>query len=358
MDTKKVAVLFGDGIGPEVCQQALRVLDVVAERHGLKIQREHGLLGGVAYDQHQKPLPEETLNLCRESDAVLLGAVGGTKWEHLPSNLRPEKGLLELRSGLGLFANLRPAKVYPALLDSSPIKNEIVTGADLMIIRELAGGIYFGLPRGRKYVNKLRQASNSMLYDESQIIRIARVGFETARERNKKLCSVDKANVLEVSDLWREVVTEESKNYPEVELSHMYVDNAAMQIVQDPKQFDCILTSNLFGDILSDIAATISGSIGLLPSASLGDQTALYEPVHGSAVGIAGKNQANPLATILSVAMMFKHSFFKLEAYEQISLATERVLNEYRTPDIARPDKQTISCTEMGDQVLKQLENL
>ena len=308
--TKKIAVLPGDGIGPEVVAEAVKVLERLRRDSGLKIEMETAPVGGTAYDAHKHPLPDATLKLARRADAVLLGAVGGTRWDTLPRELRPEKALLGLRSELKLFANLRPAILYPQLASASTLKPEIVAGLDLLIVRELTGDIYFGEPRGvRTLENGERQGFNTMVYAEHEVERVARVAFDAARKRRKKLCSVEKANVLETSGLWREVVVRVAKDYPDIELSHMYVDNAAMQLVRAPKQFDVIVTGNIFGDILSDEAAMLTGSIGMLPSASLdAANKGMYEPIHGSAPDIAGKGVANPLATILSAAMMLRYT--------------------------------------------------
>lgn len=355
MTKKKVAFLPGDGIGQEVAAQAERVLLAVAAKYGLEIELVQGLVGGTAYDETGTPLPDETLKLCLESDAVMLGAVGGPKWEPLDFSVRPERGLLKLRSEMELFANLRPAVIYGDLVGASSLKEEIVAGADIMVVRELTGGIYFGDPRGVETNNGVRRGYNTLVYDENEIKRIAKVAFEIAQLRNKKMCSVDKANVLEVTELWRDVVTEMSPQYPDVELSHMYVDNAAMQLVRAPKQFDTIVTGNLFGDILSDAAAMITGSLGMLPSASIGEKYAMYEPVHGSAPDIAGQDLANPLATILSIAMMFKYSFKMTEASDEIEKAVVKVLEENRTADVWVEGKKKVGCVEMGDLVMQAL---
>ncbi|MCX8060492.1 MAG: 3-isopropylmalate dehydrogenase, partial [Aquificaceae bacterium] len=309
MPTFKVAVLEGDGIGPEVIGATLKVLEKVSELSGVELVFERGLIGGSAIDQRGTPLPQETLRLCLESHAVLLGAVGGPKWDHLPTEKRPEKGLLGIRKALDLYANLRPVKVYEPLISSSPLKEEVARGTDFIVVRELTGDAYYGEPRGVFLEGGKRVGINTMRYTEEEIRRVVRRAFELALQRRRKLASVDKSNVLEVSGLWRQVVQEEAQNYPEVEVEHLYVDNCAMQMVRRPSSFDVIVTGNLFGDILSDEAAVISGSLGMLPSASLGDRYALYEPVHGSAPDIAGNGVANPLATILSGAMMLRHSF-------------------------------------------------
>jgi 3-isopropylmalate dehydrogenase len=356
--TAKILVLPGDGIGPEIVAEAEKVLQALITDHDLKLQIDHGAIGGHGVDVSGKPLPEETLEKARASDAVLLGAVGGPKWETIERSLRPERGLLAIRSGLGLYANLRPAIVHSALADASTLRPEIVAGLDIMIVRELTGGIYFGEPRGmRRTSDNLREGFNTLIYNEAEIRRIAGMAFEVARKRSGKLCSVDKANVLEATELWREVVTEVAADYPDVSLQHMYVDNAAMQLVRDPKQFDVIVTTNMFGDILSDLASMLTGSIGMLPSASL-NQTGqgLYEPIHGSAPDIAGQNKANPLATILSVAMMLRYSLNEISHANRIEAAVKKVLaNGLRTPDICRSGDQTISTADMGDAVVAAL---
>ncbi|MDD2725009.1 MAG: 3-isopropylmalate dehydrogenase [Methylovulum sp.] len=357
--TKKIAVLPGDGIGPEIITEAVKVLDYLNADMDLGLVFENGLIGGAAYDVHATPFPQQTLDLARQSDAILLGAVGGYKWESLDISVRPEKGLLGLRSELQLFANLRPAILYPQLVDASTLKPEVVSGFDIMIIRELTGGIYFGQPRGvRLLENGEKQGYNTLVYSESEIRRIAHVAFQTAQKRNRRLCSVDKANVLECTELWRQVVTETGKQYPEVELSHMYVDNAAMQLVRAPKQFDVLVTTNMFGDILSDISAMLTGSIGMLPSASLdANNKGMYEPIHGSAPDIAGKGIANPLATILSAAMMLRYSFNQNEAAERIEQAVNAALNaNIRTADIYSDGMQKIGASAMGDAVISALK--
>ena len=353
----KIAILPGDGIGPEIVAQAAKVLNVL-KRDGLEIETEYAHIGGAGYDAAGDPFPEATDKLVRQCDAVLLGAVGGYQYDNLPRPMRPEQGLLRIRKGLGLFANLRPALVYPELVNSSSLKPELVSGLDIMILRELTGDIYFGQPRGiRVLENGERQGFDTMHYTESEIRRVAHVGFKSAMKRNKKLCSVDKANVLDTSMLWREVVTEVAREYPEVELSHMYVDNAAMQLVRAPKQFDVILTGNIFGDILSDEASMLTGSIGMLPSASLDENNkGLYEPCHGSAPDIAGKDIANPLATILSVAMMMRYTFAQEVVAQRIETAVRRVLQQgLRTADIFEPGMQKTGCAAMGDAVVKAL---
>lgn len=356
--TKKILLLPGDGIGPEIVAEAVKVLDVLKANHGLDVEMHSGLVGGAAYDASGHPLPDETMQMARDVDAILLGAVGGYKWEALDISVRPEKGLLGLRSGLGLFANLRPAFLYPQLADASSLKPEVVSGLDILIVRELTGGIYFGQPRGiRKLENGERQGYNTYVYSESEIVRIGHVAFQAAMKRNKKVCSVDKANVLEVTEFWREVMTDLSKHYPEVELSHMYVDNAAMQLVRNPKQFDVIMTGNMFGDILSDEASMLTGSIGMLPSASLdANNKGMYEPSHGSAPDIAGKNLANPLATILSAAMMLRYSLGREDLALKIEQAVSKVLDQgLRTGDIHSEGMQKVSTSEMGEAVVKAL---
>jgi 3-isopropylmalate dehydrogenase len=356
--SKLIAILAGDGIGPEIVGEAVKVLNYL-KNNGLDIVLENALIGGAAIDQTGVPLPDNTLNLCKKADAVLLGAVGGPKWDNLERAIRPEKGLLGLRSGLNLFANLRPALLYPALANASTLKSEVVENLDILIVRELTGDIYFGQPRGiRTLENGERQGFDTMHYCESEIERIARVAFESARRRNKKVCSVDKANVLDTSMLWREIVTKIAKEYPDVELSHQYVDNAAMQLVRAPKQFDVIVTGNLFGDILSDLASMLSGSIGMLPSASLdSNNKGMYEPIHGSAPDIAGQNKANPLATILSVAMMLRYSLQRPDLADKIETAVKSVLDSgLRTSDIASAGEKTISTSEMGEAVVAALK--
>ena len=354
----KVLVLPGDGIGPEIVAEAVRVLDRVNERFSLGIDVEEGLVGGAAYDATGHPLPGETLAKAKDCDAILLGAVGGKQWESLDISVRPEKGLLGLRSELELFANLRPALLYPQLANASSLKPDLVAGLDIMIVRELTGGIYFGQPRGvRTLDDGEREGYNTLVYSESEIERIGRIAFETAQRRGGRLCSVDKANVLECTELWREVMTSLASDYPDVSLSHMYVDNAAMQLVREPKQFDVVVTTNMFGDILSDCAAMLTGSIGMLPSASLdANGKGMYEPIHGSAPDIAGQGIANPLATILSVAMMLRHSFDQKEAAAAIENAINEVLDiNLRTADIMSPGMQQVSTREMGDAVVAKL---
>uniref|UniRef100_I2Q3H7 3-isopropylmalate dehydrogenase n=1 Tax=Desulfovibrio sp. U5L TaxID=596152 RepID=I2Q3H7_9BACT len=353
-----ICVMPGDGIGPEIVAEARKVMEAVGKKFGLEFAFTEALIGGAAIDAKGTPLPEATVAACKAADAVLLGAVGGPKWDAIDPAIRPEKGLLGIRKALGLFANLRPAKLFPELASACCLRPDIVgKGLDVMVVRELTGGAYFGEPRGIEERGGEKVGFNTMIYAEHEVRRIARVGFETARKRGKKLCSVDKANVLDVSRLWRAVVLEVAKDYPDVELSHMYVDNAAMQLVRDPSQFDVIVTENLFGDILSDEAAVITGSIGMLPSASLGEgNPGLYEPIHGSAPDIAGQDKANPLATILSVAMLLKHSFGETKAAEAIDAACARVLADgYRTGDIMEPGKVLVGCRQMGDLVVARL---
>ncbi|PAF46815.1 3-isopropylmalate dehydrogenase [Helicobacter sp. 12S02634-8] len=356
MKTYHIALIKGDGIGPEVITQAQKVLDKAGQIYGFEVVYDEFLMGGCAYDTHKTPLPEATIRGCLQADATLFGAIGGAKWDHLPRELRPESGLLALRKALEVFANIRPAIVFDALKLASTLKPEVVCGVDLVVIRELVGGIYFGEPRGKE----ADCAYNTMRYTPKEIERIAKVGFEFATKRRKKLCSIDKANVLEVSELWREVVTQISKQYPDVELSHQYVDNASMQLIKDPKQFDVILTSNLFGDILSDEASMLTGSIGLLPSGSIGERAALYEPIHGSAPDIAGQGIANPIAAILSAAMMLQHTLHNTQAAQAIWQAVSRTLQKgYRTKDISAFDAKEICNThQMGDLIAKHLEQV
>ena len=353
----KIAILPGDGIGPEIVREAERVLDALAA-DGLPIETEHGEIGGAGYERARHPLPPATLELAQAADAVLLGAVGGPKYDALPRELRPEQGILGIRKALGLFANLRPAVLYPELAGSSTLKPEVVAGLDLVIVRELTGDIYFGEPRGRRTtLTGEREGYDTMRYSEGEIARIARVGFETAQKRRGQLLSVDKANVLDTSILWREVVSEVARDYPGVALSHMYVDNAAMQLVRAPKSFDVIVTGNLFGDILSDEASMLAGSIGMLPSASLDAHgKGLYEPIHGSAPDIAGRGVANPLATILSAAMMLRYSLRQPAAADRIEGAVAKVLESgLRTADIHTPGTRKVGTAEMGDAVIANL---
>ena len=355
--TKQIAILRGDGIGPEIVAQAVRVLDKLIAQ-GLDAAYEYAPLGGEAYDQYGSPYPEFTQNLCRKADAVLLGAVGSPKYDQLDRPLRPERGLLAIRKDLNLFANLRPAVLYKELANASTLKPEVVAGLDILIVRELTGDIYFGEPRGiRTLENGEREGYNTMKYSESEIRRIAKIAFEAAQKRGKKLCSVDKANVLETTELWKEIFNEVAKDYPDVQLSHMYVDNAAMQLVRAPKQFDVIATGNIFGDILSDQASMLTGSIGMLPSASLDESgKGLYEPSHGSAPDIAGQNKANPLATILSLAMLVRYSLNDEARAKQIENAVQKVLEQgLRTADIFEDGCTQVSCSEIGDAVLAAL---
>lgn len=356
-----IAVLPGDGIGPEVIEQAILIIKEIEKKSGHEFNLTYALLGGCAIDETGVPLPEATLELCKKSDAVMLGAVGGFKWDTLPGHLRPEAGLLGIRAGLGLYANLRPAIIYSALKNASPLRQDIIQdGIDIMVIRELTGGMYFG-KKGRLQTEEMGEAAfDTETYSTLEVDRIVRLGFETARKRGKKLMSVDKANVLESSRLWREVVLKLAKEYTDVELSHMYVDNAAMQLVRNPAQFDVIVTTNMFGDILSDEASMITGSIGMLPSASLGYGTlGLYEPIHGSAPDIAGQDKANPIATILSIGMMMKYSFGLDDISKEIEKAVENVLNKgYRTGDIASEGTTIIGTKEMGRLIKEELASI
>lgn len=355
---KNILVLKGDGIGPEVIEQAIKSLDSICKRFNHSFEYIEGLIGGVAIDKCGVPLPDETLDLAKNSDAVLLGAVGDWKYDNLDPAIRPEKGLLGIRKGLGLFANLRPVKIFSELISSSPLKENIVEGVDIMIIRELTGGIYFGEPKGEDIRDSERASFNTMVYKESEVRRIAKVAFESAMKRNKRVCSVDKANVLDVSRFWREIVIDEAKNYPEIELSHQYVDNAAMQLVINPKQFDVILTSNLFGDILSDEASVLSGSLGLLPSASLSSGgPGMFEPCHGSAPNFKGQDKLNPIATILSAAMMLKYGFNMDEESRAIEFAVSEILKQgYRTEDIFKNANEVLVGTnKMGDLIAQRI---
>ena len=361
---KRVAILPGDGIGPEIMAVALDVLkEVAARKDGLEFEFDEQLIGGAAIDAAGSPLPDETLAACKASDSVLLAAIGGYKWDSLPSNDKPERGLLNLRAGLGAFANLRPAVVLPQLADASTLKPEVVSGVDIMVVRELTGGIYFGEPKGFGVSDKpgmegSRTGYNTDVYCEKEIERLARVGFNVARKRGSKVCSVDKANVLEVSQLWREVATRvRDEEFPDIELSHMYVDNAAMQLVRNPKQFDTMITGNIFGDILSDEASMICGSIGMLPSASIGeDGPGLFEPIHGSAPDIAGQDISNPLAMILSAAMMLRYDLDEEDVAAQIEKAVEKTLDDgFRTGDLMSEGMTQVGCREMGDKVLERL---
>ncbi len=356
--SKSVLILPGDGIGPEIVAEAEKVLDALAEKYGLQISTVQGLIGGSAIDETGVPLPDETLALGKQSDAVLLGAVGGPKWDKIERALRPERGLLAIRAGLDLYANLRPAILYKELAEASSLKPEVIGALNIMIVRELTGGIYFGQPRGiRTLDDGQREGFNTLVYKESEIERIARTAFEVALKRNKKVCSVDKANVLEATELWREVVTRVAKDYPEVSLEHMYVDNAAMQLVRDPRQFDVMITTNMFGDILSDLASMLTGSIGMLPSASLNAEgQGMYEPIHGSAPDIAGQNIANPLATIISAAMMLRYSLAESTQADRVELAVQKVLaGGLRTADIVSEGMTKVSTSEMGDAVVAAL---
>lgn len=356
----KLCLLPGDGIGPEIVAQARKVLDAVCAKFGHTVAYDEARIGGIAIDTDGVPLPAATVEKCKASDAVLMGAVGGPQWDTIEKSIRPERGLLAIREQLGLYANLRPAMLFDELAGACCLRKDIVDkGMDIMIVRELTGGIYFGQPRGEEIRDGKRTAYNTMVYDESEIRRIARVAFEAARKRRGRLCSVDKANVLDVSQLWREVVIEVAAEYPDVELSHLYVDNAAMQLVTNPSQFDVIVTGNIFGDILSDEAAVITGSLGMLPSASLGDGgPGLYEPIHGSAPDIAGQDKANPLATILTVGMMLRHAFSLADEADAVEGAVKAALREgYRTGDIAGADEgvRIVGCEEMGSVVVARI---
>ena len=354
--TKKIAVLPGDGIGPEIVAEAMKVLEALREL-GFQFEAEHAPIGGAGFDAARDPLPEATLKLAQQTDAVLLGAVGGPKYDTLPRDKRPERGLLRIRKELNLFANLRPALLYPELAAASSLKPEVVAGLDIMIVRELTGDIYFGQPRGIEQRNGERVGYNTMVYSESEVRRVAHVAFGIAMRRRKRLCSVEKANVLECSELWKEVVIEVSKEYPEVALTHMYVDNAAMQLVRAPKQFDVIVTGNIFGDILSDEASMLTGSIGMLPSASLdANNKGMYEPIHGSAPDIAGRGIANPLATILSVAMMLRYTLNEPTLADRVEAAVQKVLAQgYRTGDIYTDGTRKVGTAAMGDAVVAAL---
>jgi len=355
----RIATLPGDGIGPEIMAIAVEVLQVVGQQLDLSFEFKSALIGGAAIDAMGEPLPADTLELCRNSEAVLLAAIGGPQWDNLPAHLRPEQGLLGLRAGLDLFANLRPAKIFPQLIDASSLKRDVVEGVDIMVVRELTGGIYFGQPKGifETELGKKRGV-NTMAYTEVEIERVGRVAFEAARQRRGKLCSVDKANVLEVSQLWRDQITQLAQDYPDVELSHLYVDNAAMQLLRWPKQFDTIVTGNLFGDILSDAAAMLTGSIGMLPSASLGLEgtVGVFEPVHGSAPDIAGADKANPLAQVVSAAMMLRYGLNQPKAAERIEQAVQVVLDHGdRTADIMSPGMNLLGCRAMGEALIQAL---
>lgn len=352
----RIAVLPGDGVGPEVLAEGLKVLQVIAELYGMRFALSHGLVGGAAIDATGDPLPEATLQLCRDSDAVLFGSVGGPKWDALPADKRPERGLLRLRQTLDLFANLRPAKLYTALLDASSLRPEVVRGIDVLVVRELVSDIYFGEPRGIEPLEQGERGFNTMSYTSAEIRRVARLAFELARQRRRKVTSVDKANVLETSVLWRREVTEVAGEFSDVELEHLYVDNCAMQLVRAPRQFDVIVTGNLFGDILSDEAAMLTGSIGMLPSASIGGTVGVFEPVHGSAPDIAGQGIANPIATINSVAMMLQYALRQPQAARAIEAAVESVLHQgYRTADIMEPSSTRVGTVQMGDLICTAL---
>jgi 3-isopropylmalate dehydrogenase len=353
MGSYRIAVLPGDGIGKEVTRGAVEILNAIEARFGHQFEFEYGLIGGAAIDQKGAPLPDETLSICRESDAVLLGAVGGPKWDRNPAHLRPEKGLLQIRKEMNLFANLRPVKFYDSLMDSSPLKKEVIQGVDLLIVRELTGGLYFGKPSGRMVENGEEKAVDTLLYKKEEIKRIVKAAFELARKRKKKVTSVDKANVLESSRMWREIAEEVAQDFPDVTLEHMLVDNAAMQLIRFPQQFDVVVTENMFGDILSDEASMLTGSLGMLPSASLSiSGPSLYEPIHGSAPDIAGQNKANPIAAILSAAMMLRLSFGLLEEADAIEKAVQQVLEAgLRTADIARKGQRVVSTDEMVNEI-------
>jgi 3-isopropylmalate dehydrogenase len=358
MTSHRITLLAGDGIGPEIMAVARQLLDAVSQRHGFRLVYDERLMGGAAIDACGEPLPADTLEACRNCEAVLLAAIGAPRYDTLPRQQRPESGLLALRAGLGLFANLRPVKIIPALIDASTLKREVIEGVDLMVVRELTGGVYFGTPKGRIEAEGRVRGFNTMAYFDDEIDRIARVGFEIARQRSGRLCSVDKANVLDVSQLWRDRVEAiHAESYADVELSHMYVDNAAMQLVRNPRQFDVLLTSNLFGDILSDEAAMLSGSIGMLPSASLGSGgPGLFEPIHGSAPDIAGQDKANPMAMVLSAAMLLRLGLGQEQAAADLEAAVDRVLAAgYRTGDLIAPGSIPLGCRAMGEQVLAAL---
>ena len=358
MNIKKITLLSGDGIGPEVSAECEKLLKVIENQFEYKFEITKKDFGGVAIDKYGTPLPEDTLNSCKKSDAVILAAIGGPKYDNLPREKRPETGLLGLRAGLNAFANLRPVMLFDPLLDSSTLKKEVLSGTDLIVIRELTGGLYFGKPKGIEVRNGEKVGFNTMIYSESEVKRIAKVAFEIASKRRKKVTSIDKANVLDVSQLWRDVVIEVSKEYKDVTLEHLYIDNAAMQLIKNPRQFDVILAENLFGDILSDEGAMLTGSIGMLPSASMGDGSlpSIYEPVHGSAPDIAGKNLANPIAMMLSIAMMFKYSFNDEGIYNVILKSVKSILNEgYRTKDIQQDGCKLVGTSEMGDLICNKV---
>ncbi len=357
MKEYNICLLGGDGIGPEVTDEAVKVMNAVGKKYDMKFNFTKALIGGCAYEKYGVPLPDETLEIAKKSDAVLLGAVGDWKYDTLPPAVRPEKALLGIRKGLNLFANLRPATVFDELISSSTLKPEVVRGVDVMIVRELTGDVYFGEPKGVEVKDGKRVGYNNMIYWEDEVRRIAKIAFETAMLRNKKLCSVDKANVLDVSRLWREVILEVAKDYPEVELSHLYVDNAAMQLIRDPKQFDVIVTGNIFGDILSDEASMLTGSLGMLPSASLSSEgPGMFEPIHGSAPDIKNQNIANPIATILSAGMLLKYGLKNSQANDDIENAVKKVLKAgYRTKDIMSEGMKEVGTKEMGDLIVENL---
>ena len=363
--SQNILILSGDGIGPEVCNEVVKIINWLNKNYNTSFNIEEDLIGGVAIDNYGSPLTEQTIDLAKDADAILLGAVGGPKWDNIERSIRPERGLLKIRKSLDLFANLRPALTFNELIDASSLKPELVTDLDILIVRELTSGIYFGEPRGISQKDQTRTGINSLVYHDHEIIRVAKVAFDIANKRSKSVCSVDKANVLESTELWREEVQKLADNqYKNIDLTHMYVDNAAMQLVRNPKQFDVIVTTNMFGDILSDVAAMLTGSLGMLPSASLGalengKRNALYEPVHGSAPDIAGKNIANPLATILSFEMMLRYSFNLDDIADKLNLAVKNLLaKNYRTLDIFSKDSVKLSTTEMGDYLIKELEKL
>ncbi len=355
----KILILPGDGVGREVVRETLKVIKKIASSAHLVFETQEALVGGSSLDQHGVPITDEVIKMAKDSDAVLLGAVGGTKWDQLEYKRRPEQALLALRKELGLYANLRPAAIDPSLIDSSPLRREIVEGVDLLVVRELTGGIYFGTPKGiEKNPDGSERGFNTEVYTTPEIERIALKAFELARKRRRNVISVDKANILESSELWRRTVTKVGKHYPDIQLSHMYVDNCAMQLIRNPKQFDVIVTTNLFGDILSDEAAMLTGSIGMLPSASLGDQYALYEPVHGSAPDIAGVDKANPIAAILSFAMMLRYTFSLYDLGIAVEQAVKKVLKEgYRTLDLAAAGQQAVSTSKMGDLIVERIKH-
>jgi 3-isopropylmalate dehydrogenase len=357
----KVTLLPGDGIGPEIIQATLPVLETVAKKFDFKFQFKEADIGGIAIDRHNDPYPDSSYQECINADSVLLASIGGYKWDNNPRNLRPETGLLKMRKQMDLFANLRPAKVIPQLIDASTLKKEVIEGVDIMVVRELTGGIYFGTPKGIETVNGVRRGFSTGAYTEPEIDRIARVAFEIAQKRRKKVMSVDKANVLDVSQLWREVVINTAKQYPDIELQHMYIDNCAMQLIRNPRQFDVIVCGNMFGDILSDEASMLVGSLGMLPSASLGDSSrpGVFEPCHGSAPDIAGQDKANPLAQILSAAMMLRYDLSQPKAADMIELAVEKVLDAgYRTGDIHQDGMKRVGCRQMGDEVAEAIQQL